>query len=930
MARPSAVAPTQLPMLHGRETEREVLGECLAETANGRGGVLLVTGPPGIGKSRIVEEAGRVARRLGVRALSGRAHEGRQTVPFAPLLDALISDDEVVPPASVPVSGAPDQAFWFTNDLQDTLERATVGGPIAVLLDDLQWADPPTLRAVRAVSRELAGSPVAWVLATRSDEAGPALSATVAGLERDGARRLDVGPLAPEAIEAAVRDVLGAEPDEALLALASRSEGNPFVLVELLLGLRDEDRLRVRDGRATAIGDQVPGRLTQSMHERLARLAPDARQVLRSAAALGQECTPDQLATMLGLRPFQLAEALDATLRADLLVHSDERLTFRHDLLREAVLDTLPKTMRRALQREAATVLLDGGASPIAVAQQLVACAEHGDRAASATLRAAARALLHTDTVTTAQLLESALALLPADDGEWGAVAAETVLALHRALRNEEAHRLAKQALDGRLAAQEEAEMRLSLARLMGLPNDERARESEIALALPGVSAAVRARHQAWLPYNRAVAGHLESARATLPVADATDDAEARVVRGLAIAALDTMTGACADALRGLDAVAVLIRESAPGPSHMPAVVMPYRMGLLGQIGRLDEAQAVMLEGLATARRLRDARMVWLWTQAEGMLHAASGRLGEARAVYEEPGDPTLELAPATYVGAARMLGLAQVGLHTGDSGLMTIAVGAAQQLADDGNPTQRSIARWTLALNAAWRGDLRAAAGLLVDDPLFFALPAMPHTAATQPKLVLMALAAGDRALAERSAAAAETYAGKNPGTPLLAGVAAHARGLLDGDPGRVMEAARVLATQQRPLLHAAAVDDAGMLLARAGHTEDAVTWLDQAFAAYHRLGATTDVRRVGHRLRDLGARRQVPARRTAGAGWEALSDAELSVVRLIAAGATNREAAEQLYLSPHTVSSHVRSAFRKLDIHSRVELAAIVARRG
>jgi DNA-binding CsgD family transcriptional regulator len=916
--------------LHGRDAEREVLGDCLAATARGLGGVLLMKGPPGIGKSRLMEDARNVARRLGVRALSGRAHESWQAVPFAPLLEALFRDGGVILSDSVPTSGGSDQAFWFTHELRDALERAAADGPIAVLLDDLQWADPPTLQAVRAVSHELAGSPVLWVLAMRSGENSPLLRGTIAHLERGGARRLRVTALPPGAIKAAVTGALGAEPDDALLRLAVRAEGNPFLVVELLHGLRDEERLCVQDGRATVTGTQVPERLTQFLHDRLERMAPDTRQILRAAASLGHHCTADQITAMLRMRPFQLVEALDAAFRADLLVEEGDRLAFRHDLLREAVLDTLPRTMRRALQREAAGVLLERGAPPVEVAQQLAECAEHGDQEAIATLRAAARDLDRIDSSTAADLLVRALELLRVDDAERGALVAETVIALHRALRSDEAHELAQRALGGALAPEEEANVRLSLARLTQLRPDVRAAESEIALALPDVSVVARARHRAWLAYNRALDGHARQARDLLSAGDDTGDLEARVLARTGEAVLDLVDGSCVSALERVVAVDELIRETTWGPSPFAAVVAIHRVGLLGQLGRLEEARAAMLASIAEARRLRDARMVRVWTQVEGLLHAASGRLAEARAVFAASTDTGLDAAPGTYVGVARMLTLAQVAMHTGDAGLLRVAVPAARQVADDTSPMLRGIARWTLALAADSRGDARAAAGLFADDPLRFAMPLVPNSAACQAQMARIALAAGERALAERAAAAAERYARLNPGVPLIAGVALHTRGLVDGDPALLIEAVRVLGEAERPLLHAAAAEDAGVLLARAGPSAEAVELLDEAFNAFSSLDATTSMRRVGQQLRDLGARRRAPARRTAGSGWDALSDAELSVVRLIAGGATNRKAAEHLYLSPHTVSSHVRSAFRKLDIHSRVELAAIAAQRG
>ena len=131
---------------------------------------------------------------------------------------------------------------------------------------------------------------------------------------------------------------------------------------------------------------------------------------------------PDELAAVLRLPPSALVIPLDETLEADLLAEDGERLRFRHDLLRQAVVETLPRSLRRALQREAVTVLLEAGAAPREVALQLAESAEEGDGAAVAALREAARSIAGSDAVVAADLSARALELLPdgdADRGRW-------------------------------------------------------------------------------------------------------------------------------------------------------------------------------------------------------------------------------------------------------------------------------------------------------------------------------------------------------------------------------------------------------------------------------------------------------------------------------------------------------------------------------
>jgi DNA-binding CsgD family transcriptional regulator len=149
-----------------------------------------------------------------------------------------------------------------------------------------------------------------------------------------------------------------------------------------------------------------------------------------------------------------------------------------------------------------------------------------------------------------------------------------------------------------------------------------------------------------------------------------------------------------------------------------------------------------------------------------------------------------------------------------------------------------------------------------------------------------------------------------------------AHAVGLLDGDLDELVRAVSLLDAERRPFAHASALEDA----ARAVDDRDrAVAMFETAMRVYDRAGAPHDAARVRSRLRELGVHRRRAVRPASGFGWTALTPTEIEVVRLVCRGATNRQAATALYLSPHTVSSHLRHAFTKLDVSSRVELTRI-----
>src|SRR6201999_1569416 len=165
-----------------------------------------------------------------------------------------------------------------------------------------------------------------------------------------------------------------------------------------------------------------------------------------------------------------------------------------------------------------------------------------------------------------------------------------------------------------------------------------------------------------------------------------------------------------------------------------------------------------------------------------------------------------------------------------------------------------------------------------------------------------------------------------ERPPIPLFTGVARHARGILERDAQALLAAADVLHSSSRPLLYAAAAEDAGAELARTDRGDEAIDQLNAAFDTYQEHEALADARRVGRQLRRLGVQRRIVSHPRVKTGWDSLTDSELTVVNLIAAGVTNRDVATQLHLSLYTVKNHVHNAFAKLGINSRAELSKFV----
>ncbi|TMR13938.1 hypothetical protein ETD85_57165 [Nonomuraea zeae] len=189
---------------------------------------------------------------------------------------------------------------------------------------------------------------------------------------------------------------------------------------------------------------------------------------------------------------------------------------------------------------------------------------------------------------------------------------------------------------------------------------------------------------------------------------------------------------------------------------------------------------------------------------------------------------------------------------------------------------------------------------------------------------MVRFALAADDRQAAEVVVAGAEALSRASPGLPALAAFAAHARGLLDGDINALAQAAAAQAADV--WARASAAEDLGVALWSAGRREEAAAGLERALAIYQEMGAARDAGRARQRLRALGVRhRHWSAAERPVSGWDSLTETQHAVALLVADGWTNRQVAEQMFLSVHTVSFHLRQVYRKLNIGSRVELARL-----
>jgi DNA-binding CsgD family transcriptional regulator len=906
--------------IRGRAAELAAIDAQIAALVQGRGGVLIIEGPPGIGKSRLLGELTELAHAAGVRTLFGEAFESQQAVPFYSLFMATLLADPPVGDAEElrQLGTSTDQGFWVVHHLQVALQTAAREAPVAILLEDVQWADNATLLALRSLAAAQAATPVLWVLTARTGAGNPAVRETLSVLARDGAAVLRLTAMSETAVADLVQDVVRARAEESLLSLARKTHGNPFLLMELLGGLSEEGRLAVTSGRAVASGDSLPRRLRTGMRQRLDDLSHHAREIVRVAAVLPDRFSAGLLAKMTERSPAALVSAIDEAVRADLFDDDGDRLRFRHDLLREATRQTLPTSLLRAMERQSAAVMLDLGSPPAEVATQLARSASVGDQAAITALRDAAQSVANGDPSAAADLSKRAVELLPAHDGQRGALVTETVLLLNRAARYDEAHELAAATLAAAVTPEEEAEIRLRLASVTQETPQQRVEEHRQSLQLSQISDVTRARHLAWLAYTlatSAVSADRKSLDDAVRAAAETGDLESKVLTEATLSFLEAEDGYPSRAIQRLEALQRLTAVGEETPAHMVATIQ--RVSLYSAIGRLDDAAAEVAAHAAKELRERNAMLLHIWAVFEGLVEFSAGRLSAARAAIESI--PPEVRSGATELNQVGRFVLMFVAVFTGDRNLLQEMVIQAREAYASGSPRVRQSAAGILGF-AAWRdGDVYEAARWLGDDSnqgsTTYALEMLNLTARA-------ASAAGDAGLRARALQGVEALEREQPPIALLAAVAQHVRGILERDADAVAAAASVLQACSRPLLYAAAAHDAGSELASANRRAEAVEQLNAAFDTYIRCEAVAGARRVSRELRDLGVERRIVTQRREKTGWRSLTDAELKVVNLIAEGATNRAVAEQLHLSPHTVKTHLRNAFAKLGVNSRDQL--------
>lgn len=460
---PSPSPPPEAPLV-GRSAERAAIAAAIA--AGGRAALLLFTGEAGLGKSRLLDEgATQIAVRGGL-ALRGRAFEAEMVRAYGPWIDALRgAADRVAPTARselaplLPELGgaeAPDRNRLFDGVVR-FLAKLADAGPLALLLDDLQWFDEASAALLHFVIRGLDGRGVLVAAAARPVELGDnrAAAGVVRSLARDGRLvEMPLAPLAPAETAALVHAFDAAADGE---RIGAESEGNPLFALEI--------------ARAHRLGrDGAPTSLEGLLDDRLARLDEAARSLLPWAAALGRNFDLETLARVTGQPLVSLVDVADRLERRGVVrIAGDASYDFAHDLLRQAAYRQVSEPRRRVIHLTIARALAaaDLGNGVAGEVAHHAALGGDAELAVRSSLRAGARCLRVFANAEATELAERALALAPrlpravavpleielyevlSWAGRWAPRIAEMSAGLERAIRDAEALGLAAAARRG-------------------------------------------------------------------------------------------------------------------------------------------------------------------------------------------------------------------------------------------------------------------------------------------------------------------------------------------------------------------------------------------------------------------------------------------------------------------------------------------------
>ena len=902
--------------LVGRDAEFAVAVAALRDGGVARASVLVIEGEAGIGKTRLVEAIIDEARSRDVAVLAGQAHPFERARPFGVIAEALdltrrsadprragIGAVLAVQGGAAPLGTVAGTQFEVVEQIVDLVETSCLERPVLLVAEDIHWADTASLLAILSMARRLTLSPLHVVLTTRPSPQPDEVVRLFDDLAQLGSLTLRLQPLAPDDVVALVDRLLAAAPGPALTAMLAKAGGNPLWVVAMLRSLADEGLLRRTTDAVEATTSELPPSLSELVLRRLRPLPGPTLTLLEIAAVLGDAVSLRDVATVAHRPPTEVVAQLEDAFDARLLNEVDGRVVFRHQLVHDAIYHHIPGPARRLLHREAAAALIAAGADRLDVADHLVLGTERGDEQAVTWLREAARAAAGQAPLVALELLQRAEA----------SARAETQLARrHRA----EVDTPLRLALVGSLALQNRATELIQVVQA-SLADGAQLQPYE---QVPLLS------QQSWaLTYSGDHRAGESVAGQALALAEQAGDA---AMTAWALTALLVTVGR-----QGRHGEALTHARRAAALATHDARPLPLQPKLFLGLALFD--CDLVTEARDAYRQALDDEFASGWWLSDTLMadaHAcfAIGEWDDAVPRLTAAGQAAREKDHALLLSqsiAFRTI----IATGTGDlPAAEELAAAMAGELEPDRLGYNAGVVAFAVAGVKAAAGDQQAAYDLLLRCWRFEAERGDRfYHRCLAPDLVRLALALGQRDIAAEVAGNVMAGVALAPEVPTIRSVALRCQGLVDRDAESLLEAVELASHTPLMLEHAGACEDAAALLAERGRPHEATALLAQALDRYERSGAEAWAGRVRSQLRTLGVRRGSRGSRLRPAtGWDSLTATERAVSLLVAEGLTNGAVARRLYISPHTVNTHLRHAFAKLDVSNRVALGAVVHR--
>lgn len=919
-----------------RSNELGVVERSLWAAREGRGALVLLEGPAGIGKTELLGAAMVRARHAGMLVLSARGGELESSFPYAVvrqlfepalmqadrvvrgklLSGAAVHARSVVDPRAEPASTAVEESavlhglYWLTANL-------AADRPVLLIVDDVHWGDPASLSWLVYLARRIEGLRVALILGARSFE--PGIDGAL--LERlrsvDGVQRVVPEPLSPAAVEDLARAALGEQVQrEFSQACHVATGGNPFYVTELLRVLR-ADRVTGTAANVRAIDGLTPRAVVDALLARLGRMPSEARDVAEAVALLEPNAELRWIAELTGLDVDVVATVADSLAELGLL-QIIAPCRFEHPILRSAVEGEISPARRGRLHLKAARALRAAAMPVDSLAAHLLQTPPSGESWVVAALReAAAQASARGAPAAAVSYLERALAEAPAASAR-----RELLLELGRA-ESQTQRPQASRHLQEALALTDHPEQAAAAGFALGqaLFNEgaiDRAYQilRDVVERSGGRDSPAVLELQAYLVAVAGPAGRMTETAGYAQALDAgtPDDSPAAPTVHACLALRELVAGQPRARVRER------ARRAIVGLQHGSGTDAPG-MALLW-IDDLDHAEKLFSEALNRASRLGRVRSFENYSALRGYTVRRRGDLADAAADIEPILAAVAQGAaprPATLIALVTQVLLLID--HAKPDAAEALARGAPIPAALERLPIVALLREAQAAAQLAQRKSAAAAATLRrVGEVCETGAIRSPAMVAWRSQLAL-ALAGSDLHDEGIELARAELRLAERCDVDRARGVALRALGVLEGgDAGLRRLQAAVDALQRSParLELGWASYELGAALRRAKRRRESRAPLDRALDLALGCGAELLAQRAGEELQALGAR----PRSVMLTGVESLTASERRVCRLAAEGLKNREIAQALFVTLNTVETHLRSSYRKLDIASRSEL--------